>query len=132
VILDFVLLRSSHSEYATRIFELHENGEIDVFVASISIINVFYTTRKEKDVDTAHQAVGLLLNAVGVCGANKDLLSNAYDLGFLDYEDAVQCASAVAEGLDAIVTRNTKDFERSSIPVYSPAQFLEILQQSSG
>lgn len=131
VILDFVLLRSGHSDYATRIFELLENGEIEVFVASISIINVFYTTRKGKDANTAHQAVGFLLNAVGVCGTNEDVLRNAYDLGFFDYEDAVQCASAVAEGLDAIVTRNTKDFERSPIPVYSPAEFLDILKQTS-
>lgn len=52
---------------------------------------------------------------------------DAFSLGFSDYEDAVQCASAVAAGLDAIVTRNTEDFAGSPIPVYSPAEFLEFL-----
>lgn len=40
----------------------------------------------------------------------------------------MQCAAAVAEGLDAIVTRNVKDFANSPLPVYSPAEFVELIQ----
>lgn len=131
VILDYILVRSKHFDNATRIFELLDSGEIEVFVATISAINVFYTTRKEKDVKSAHEAVGFLLNAVEFCDADKNVLKTAFGLGFSDYEDAVQCASAVVEGLDAIVTRNTKDFKNSPIPVYSPSEFLEVLRIES-
>lgn len=51
-----------------------------------------------------------------------------FSLAFSDYEDAVQCASAISAGLDAIVTRNTKDYAGSPIPVYSPSEFLAILE----
>jgi len=45
-----------------------------------------------------------------------------------DFEDAVQIASALASGLDFIVTRDVKDFVNSSIRVMSPAEFVKELQ----
>ena len=93
VILDYVLARDGHFGNAERIFELLDVGEIEVFVATISIINVFYTTRKEKNLATANEAVGFLLKAVEFCETGKKLLETAFGLDFSDYEDAVQCAS---------------------------------------
>ncbi len=58
-------------------------------------------------------------------------LSTAQRLGFSDYEDAIQCASAIAESLDAIVTRNIKHYKKSPIQIYSPTEFLEVLQNES-
>lgn len=101
---------------------------IEVFVSSITPINVFYITRKEKGREAAEKAVEFLLDTVQFCTTDFAVLENAHQLGFKDYEDAVQCASAMAEGLDGIVTRNTKDFEKSPIPVYSPLEFLGTLQ----
>lgn len=50
----------------------------------------------------AFKAVEGLLKLVEVCRANKSVLQNAFTLNFTDYEDAVQCASAMAENLDAL------------------------------
>jgi hypothetical protein len=44
-----------------------------------------------------------------------------------DYEDAVQHAAAQAAGLDAIITRDLKDYKHSILPVYSPADFLALI-----
>lgn len=44
-----------------------------------------------------------------------------------DFEDAVQYGCAIGDFSDYIVTRNAKDFERSSIPVVSPKAMLERL-----
>lgn len=43
---------------------------------------------------------------------------------FLDLEDSMQHQSAVSSGLDYIVTRNIKDFEKSDIPAVTPEEFL--------
>ncbi|MEZ4879437.1 MAG: hypothetical protein R2801_04645 [Chitinophagales bacterium] len=44
---------------------------------------------------------------------------------FSDFEDAIQYTSALKiEKLDAIITRNTKDYKQSSIPVMTPNEFL--------
>lgn len=44
-----------------------------------------------------------------------------------DYEDATQNATALKAEADCIVTRNKKDFSESSLPVYTPAELLELL-----
>ena len=44
-----------------------------------------------------------------------------------DFEDAVQLACAIAENLDAIITRNPQDFEGAALPILSARQLLESL-----
>jgi predicted nucleic acid-binding protein len=44
-----------------------------------------------------------------------------------DYEDAVMVETAIREGADCIVTRNTRDYTYSPIPVYAPADFVKSL-----
>ena len=41
-----------------------------------------------------------------------------------DFEDAVQHASAVAAGLDGIITRNVVDYQMSSLPVFTPLEYI--------
>jgi predicted nucleic acid-binding protein len=129
VVLDFVLEREPFFADAEMIFQHLDNGDIECYVSAITPINVFYTTRKLKDKDIALQAVKDLLVAIEVCRTDKIVLQTAFTLNFGDYEDAVQCANALAENLDAIVTRNVKDYKNSSITIYSPKEFLQILQK---
>ena len=131
VVLDYVLNRDKHFACAAEIFRLLDASKIDVFVSAITPVNTFYTTRKEKGLEAATQAVQLLLDTVRFCTSDRSVLQNAFDMGFSDFEDAVQCASAVAEGFDAIVTRNTIDYANSPIQIYSPAEFLEVLLNES-
>ena len=128
VVLDFLLERKPFYIEAKELFVIAGLGKIEIYVAAITPVNAFYTMRKERDRETAFFAVSGLLKLVEVCNIDKSILQNAFKLGFSDYEDATQCASAVAEGLDAIVTRNLRDYKKSPIPVYSPAEFLEVLQ----
>jgi hypothetical protein len=69
-----------------------------------------------------------LLQAVKVCPLNESILDAAFALPFNDYEDAVQHCCATATGLDAIVTRNVRDYRNSTLPVFTPAQFLSHLE----
>jgi predicted nucleic acid-binding protein len=109
---------------ATQLFELHEQGRFDIFVAAITLINVFYVTRKNKGLDTARRAVDELLAKVGVCPLDQQILEQARKAAFKDYEDAVQHASAVASGLEAIITRNLSDYKTATLAVFSPTDFL--------
>ena len=42
-----------------------------------------------------------------------------------DYEDATQNQTAILAAADCIVTRNKKDFDKSSLPVYTVTEFLK-------
>ena len=128
VVLDFILTRQPFFAEADEIFVRLQNEEFMAYISTITPINAFYTTRMEKGKDVAFKAVEGLLKLVEVCRTDKSVLQNAFTLSFTDFEDAVQCASALAENLDAIVTRNTKDYKNSPVKVYSPTEFLQYLQ----
>ncbi len=102
IVLDFILKRPPFNVEAKEIFDRAGRGEIEIFVSAITPINAFYTTRKEKGKDIAFHAVEGLVKIVEVCRTDKKVLQNPFSLNFTDYEDAVQCASAMAENLDAI------------------------------
>ncbi len=128
VVLDYVLERQPFYVPAEKNFMLNAKKDITVYVSGITPVNIFYTGRKLKGKDFTFKAVRRLLLLVEVCQMDKQILQNAFSLNFTDYEDAVQCASAMAENLDAIVTRNTKDYQNSPVKVFSPDEFLQFLQ----
>ena len=50
---------------------------------------------------------------------------------FADYEDSVQYSSALTiKDLDAIITRNIKDYRNSSIAVMTPLNFLKMREKN--
>lgn len=127
VVLDFVLARQPFFIEADEIFSRLRNRDFEVFVSAITPINVFYTTRKETDKATAFSAVEELLKLVQIAESNNRIYQNALALSFNDYEDAVQHECAASENLDAIVTRNTKDYKKASVKIYSPTEFLQVI-----
>lgn len=46
-----------------------------------------------------------------------------------DYEDAVMIQTAINSKVDCIVTRNTNDYLKSSIPVFTPSEFFIKLEE---
>ncbi len=130
IILDYVLERHPFHSDAEKIILLLAKREFVGYVSSITPVNVYYIGRKLRGKEYTTKAVRRLIRLIEVAASDKQVLQNAFALGFSDYEDAVQCASAIAENLDAIVTRNTKDYIKSPIPVYSPTEFLEVLQNA--
>lgn len=127
VILDYLLGREPFSQTAGKLLELNAQGAFDGYMSGITPINVFYIARKIMERDKLRQALNDLLLALRVCPINHDVLSQAFALPFTDYEDAAQCASAIASQLDAIVTRNLEDYKNATLPVFSPTDFLNQL-----
>ena len=50
------------------------------------------------------------------------------DNDFKDYEDALQYFTALENGVDAIITRNLKDFQKAKLPVMTASQFLKSIK----
>lgn len=58
---------------------------------------------------------------------NKDI-QDAIRSEWKDFEDSLQYIVALHNSVDAIISRNTKDFFESSIPIYSPKEFLNFIK----
>ena len=80
---------------------------------------------KARQVMTKLYAIFELVDTLGIDCQNAIAIKNN------DYEDAIMIESAVRAGLDCIVTRNPDHFKMSSIPVYSPAEFVKKLAEQT-
>jgi hypothetical protein len=55
-------------------------------------------------------------------------IRNALASGFSDFEDSIQYFCAIdSKRSDVIITRNTKDYKNSEIPVMTPRDYLASL-----
>ena len=124
IILDHLLEREPFTVNAKRIWQACVRDEFTGYISPITPVNVFYIARKLRSVDHARSAVEQLLTLFEVCPLDGSALKAALLMPITDYEDAVQCASAVVVSADVIVTRDTKDFMGSGMDVLSPADFL--------
>jgi predicted nucleic acid-binding protein len=128
VVLDHLLERAPFAQTAGELLELNAKGLFDGYVSGITPINIFYIARKAMKPEKLRQVLNDLLLAMRVCPINHAILMRAFALPFTDYEEAVQCASAMASKLDAIVTRNLGDYQNATLPVFSPTDFLKQLK----
>ena len=59
--------------------------------------------------------------------SNHDILT-AVELPMADFEDALQCAVAIAGGAALIITRNIADYANAPLPVATPEEFVKQLE----
>ena len=127
VVIDFLMAREPFAQRARQIFELNAQRKIQCYIASITPLNVFYVARKSHSLEDRLRIIRQLLLQVEVTAISHEILLRAFDVGFLDYEDAVQYACAEADGVEAIVTRNVDDYKNAKLPVFTPNDFLQHL-----
>ncbi len=127
VILDFFLDRSPFADAATTIISLTAEKDIKAYVSPITVSNVYYILRKFAGHDKVIKKLKLLLTIVSVTKMTKQILLEALNSKFGDFEDAMQSyAAAEYDSIDAIITRNTKDFKHSDLAVMTPDNFLRV------
>jgi predicted nucleic acid-binding protein len=124
VLLDVLAERRGFYNDAMRIWTLAESGRITAHVAAISFSNCYYIVRKHAGRRSAEKAVGVLRDVFKPVDLTAQILNQAIDADFADFEDAIQFHSAVHARIESIITRNPDHFPRAPLSVLSPAEFL--------
>lgn len=106
---------------------LAEQNRIEGWVGGTTVTTIHYLLEKALSRSEAQTHLKNLLKIFHVSSVNRVVLEEALISGFRDYEDAVLYQSAIHTNLEGILTRNQKDFQKSSLPVYSPTEFLNAL-----
>jgi len=134
IVLDFLLQREPFSQDAELLFQAIDVGEVVGYVTATTLTDIFYISRRHtRSIEQARQAVSETLTVMMICPVDRPVLESAFNSGLADFEDAVQIFSAVAQGLEAIVTRDAQGFLSSLIPVLSLQELLQqVRQQNSG
>lgn len=128
VVIDFFTDREPFANPASEIFELNEQGTIKLYLSATSINNIYYIVRRFLGHKSALKIIEELAEMTEVIGVTKKEISQALKNDFKDFEDSIQYSCALnIKGLEAILTRNTKDFSKSDIAVFTPENYLKTL-----
>ena len=127
VLLDVGLAREPFYQDSAELLNLLEQKKYHGFIAWHSIANFFYLTAKGNKNQESKQFIAELCNFLTIVPVSNQDLIMALQLQMNDFEDAIQCASAIAAQSDVIVSRNSKDYQNSPIRVLTPEQVLSEL-----
>jgi predicted nucleic acid-binding protein len=131
VVLDQLLEREPHVDAAEQLLSLADAGRLEGLICATTATTIHYLAAKAVGAQASTEFIRRLLAFLDVACVDREVLRNALDLGFADFEDAVIHEAARQAGAHAIVTRNSRDFARSELPVFSPAELLAAVRAES-
>ena len=128
VILDVLARREPHFASSAAAWAQIETGAVEGFVAAHSVTTLFYLLSRHTERHVAVRSLRELLSVFAVAAVDHASVEEALDLGWTDFEDAVQMTVAARVGVDYLVTRNTRDFRGGRVRAITPAELLAMLE----
>ena len=131
VILDSLFDRKPFAEYSTMILSMCESKKINGFLTPLIYSNVYYLLRQTAKHDKVIEKLKQLLQITDVLQMDRNVVENALNSGFKDFEDSLQNFSAVNNGkIDLILTRNLKDYKNSELGIFTPETYIKSINAS--
>lgn len=128
VVLDVLLARDAFVDSAARVFALVERSEIEASLCVTTVTTVHYLLTRSLSLGEGRRALRGLLQLFEVAPINRPVLEEALRSKVEDFEDAVLEQAGRLAGAEAIITRNTKDFRKSSVKALDPGEFLSAFE----
>lgn len=130
IIVDLIQNRKPFNQYADLIFASALAGNIKLFTAAHTILNVHYLNKKFLEENKLRQTIGHILDVIEIIAVDKEILRRGLSSDHKDFEDAVQISCAYKiDNLEAIITRNLKDFSKAEVKVLAPEQVVQLLKK---
>ena len=124
ILLDVLQKREPHYRDSSMIWKLCETKQVSGYVSTLSFANLVYVMRKElsaEQIEEILRALSLIFEFVELSVSD---LSYAAKMKWDNFEDAVLSATAERTHTDYIITRNIRDFKKSSVMALTPAEFI--------
>lgn len=135
IVIDFFAHRKPFEEVAKKMFILGAIGDFDVWIGASQVTDIFFLLTsgpaRLSDAD-AKLALRRMREHVHVCSLTEADIDAALDSNWSDFEDACVYQCALKVKADAIITRNQKDFEKSSIKVFDCDEFFAYMKNEKG
>lgn len=126
VILDFFINREPFADFASEIFSLCESKEIYGYTSVVIISNVYYLLNRLADHKIVVQKLNLLLTIIEIVEVKKEIVLEALNSKFTDFENALQNYSAENDlNISILLTRYLKDYKHSTLAILSPEMYLD-------
>ena len=127
IVIDHIGRREPFYELSRRVCLLGITGEAATYISTNMATDIYYLLRKDYGSQEAQRMIEEDLSFLALAGVDPQDVHEALALRWGDFEDCLvaQCARKI--GADYIITRNTRDFTRSSIKALTPEQLFEEL-----
>jgi predicted nucleic acid-binding protein len=123
-ILDIFLERGPFYAPAARIFAMIEAKQLKGYLCANSFPALFYILAKELKRNKAMKVLEKVRIVFRVAAVDEKVTDLSLASDFKDFEDAVQCYSAINAKVDCLITRNKSDFVTDILPILTPEEFL--------
>jgi len=130
IILDVLLNRKKFVELSANIVGMVESNNIDGYLCATTITTLDYLISKAINRKQAKIEIKKLLTIFRIAEVNSIVLELSVNSKFGDFEDAVQYYSGECCEVDGLVTRNTKDYKNTKLPIYTPSELWGIVTVS--
>jgi predicted nucleic acid-binding protein len=124
VLMDVLLQRHPFVDESREVWFLAERGKVVGLVSALSFPNIYYVARKALGAETALSMMSLLRDTLTAVPLDEQILNQAMDAKFSDFEDAIQYFSALRADAECLLTRNPDHFPASGLRALSPEEFL--------
>lgn len=125
ILLDVLQKREPYYGDSSIIWKLCETEQVKGYVSTLAFANIIYVMRKEltpEKIEEILRALALIFEFAEL--STVDLVRGA-EMKWDDFEDAVQSATAERVHADYIITRNIRDFKKSSVAALTSGEFIE-------
>ena len=127
VCLDAALFRNPFASTALKIFEVAELRSVELIISAHTFDTIFYILRKDYSIEKAYELIQELRSTSKVGTITQQIIDQAISLKWPDFEDAIHYLSALYSKCEAIITRDPSGFGEPSVPVLTPFEFLDQL-----
>ena len=128
IMLDFLGERKPFYEPIAKIATLAEKKKLTMVVSPISFATVNYFLAKFENQKIAREKLRKFKIISEICSLDDRTIEKGLNSSIKDFEDALQYFSASESECEIIITRNGKDFKKSSIPTMTADEFLKSLE----
>jgi len=127
IILDVLLNRKKFVELSSNLVGMVESKKIEGYLCATTITTLDYLIAKAINRKQANIEIKKLLTIFNIADVNSTVLELSVNSAFADFEDAVQYYSGECCKVEGLVTRNTKDYKNTNLPIYTPDELWGIV-----
>ena len=124
IVLDVLQKREPYWKDSSVIWKLCETEQVEGYISTLTFANLMYVMRRELDPAQIRDMLDKLRLIFRFADFTAADMEKAAEMGWDDFEDAIQAATAERIMADSIITRNVRDFRNSKIIAFTPSEFI--------
>ena len=124
IALDLLSERAPHYTAAAKLFTLADKARVAIYISSLSFSNLNYLLTRQYNATESRRILNSFKVLIKVVAIDDKIIDLALSSKFSDFEDAIQYFAAIENGINILLTRDTKDYKLAKIAILTAEAYL--------